>query len=100
MSLEHRNIHYFSWCLSHSVCVCYCRFTTAVKELRSALEDVLKSDEDLAHVYLTHTYTTGTPRPLQEHTEAEVCIHIYVCACVQVYHMDVHTHYYTYKKSD
>jgi hypothetical protein len=48
-----------------------------VKEFQDALEDVLKSDDDLSNIYLTHKETTGSPRPLLEHTEVEDMLEIY-----------------------
>lgn len=36
------------------------------------MEDVLKSDEDLCGMYLTYKAVTKSPRPIEQHVEAEV----------------------------
>ena len=52
-------------------------FQYSVKEFHSALEDVLKSDDDLSNLYLTHKRIHSTPRPIMAHVEAEFMMEIY-----------------------
>ena len=58
------------------------RYSTAAGWMRGGGADtlrvaVLKSDEDLSGMYLTHRKVTGLPRAMAQHTEAEMLLETY-----------------------
>eukprot|EP00499_Haloplacidia_sp_CaronLabIsolate_P013108 CAMPEP_0196771006 /NCGR_PEP_ID=MMETSP1104-20130614/1454_1 /TAXON_ID=33652 /ORGANISM="Cafeteria sp., Strain Caron Lab Isolate" /LENGTH=310 /DNA_ID=CAMNT_0042141121 /DNA_START=148 /DNA_END=1076 /DNA_ORIENTATION=+ len=53
-------------------------FDVQVHEVRSAIQDLLENDEDLAAMYLTTKAMTGQPQEVTKHDEAEVLLEEYL----------------------